>query len=115
MLESIFGNKTASWIFLSLFHYGELHASIMAQLGGISLTAVLNQLNRLEKGGLLVSKSIGRSRVYSFNPKSPYKRPLKKILEITYDSMSLKEKQRLFKKRLRPRRKGKPVIAYERA
>lgn len=114
MLESVFGNKTASWILLSLFHYGELHASVMAQLGDISLTAILNQLNRLEKGGILVSKSIGRSRVYSLNPKSPYRKSIKNILEIAYESMPLKERQKLFKNRLRPRRKGKPVISHER-
>ena len=110
MLDGILGNKTAEQVLLSLFHYGELHASGIAEGTKGSLTPIINQLERFENAGVLISKQVGRSRVYSFNSKSPFTKPLKKILEIAYENIPLKERQKLFSKRFRPRRKGKEVI-----
>ena len=108
MLKSIFGNKTAEKIFLFLFHHSNGHASAISKDFDLSLTAVLQQLNKFENCGILVSTLIGRSRVYSFNPKSPFVPPLKELIKIVYDNIPLKEKEILFKRR-RPRAKGKPI------
>jgi hypothetical protein len=59
--------------------------------------------------GVLISKEAGRSRVYSFNPKSPIVKPVKELVEIAYESIPLVERQKIFATRRRPRRKGKPV------
>ena len=109
ILDDIFGNKTAGRIFLHLFHYGALHASAIAQDYDVSPSVVIHQLNRLENAGLLLSKEVGRSRVYQINPKSPFAKPIQKVIEIAYQTMSLDEKEQLFNERRRPRRKGKPV------
>lgn len=109
MLEGIFGNKTAEKVLLHIYHYGESHASGIAQDFRISLTSVVQQLNKFELAGLLVSKEVGRSRIYSFNPKSPFSKPIKELIEIVYESIPLTERQSLFQTRRRPRRKGKPV------
>lgn len=110
LLSYIFGNQTAGRIFLHLFHYGELHASAIATDYGISPSVVVHQLNKLENAGLLVSKAVGRARVYQFNPKSPFTKPLKKLVETFYNTMSIEEREKLFSNRRRPRRKGKPVL-----
>ena len=110
MLEGIFGNKTAEKVLLHIFHYGESHASGIAKDFSVAVNPVLQQLNRFEEAGVLVSKESGRSRVYSFNPKSPYNKPIQEIIEKAYDSISLEERQKLFETRRRPRRKGKPVL-----
>lgn len=109
MLEGIFGNKTAEKVLLHIFHYGESHASAIAQDFAIGGTPVLKQLDRFERAGVLVSKESGRSRIYSFNPKSPFVKPIKEIIEMAYESISLAERQKIFESRRRPRRKGKPV------
>ena len=109
MLEGIFGNKTAEKALLHIFHYGESHASGIAKDFNMSLNPIIQQLNRFELAGVLVSKEAGRSRIYSFNPKSVFCRPLKEMIEIAYESISLNERQKIFKTRRRPRRKGKPV------
>jgi len=70
----------------------------------------LKQLNRLENAGILVSRTVGRTRLYPFNPKSPFVTPIRRIVEIVYDSMPLPEKELVFQTRRRPRRKGKPVL-----
>lgn len=109
MLEAVFGNKTAEKVLLHIFHYGESHASAISKDFELPLTPILNQLNRFEGAGILVSKEAGRSRVYSFNPKSPLKNPIHELIEIAYESIPIGERQVLFKKRRRPRKKGKPV------
>jgi len=110
MLEGIFGNKTAEKVLLHIYHYGQIHASAIAQDYGIYSRSVLNQLERFENAGILVSKQIGKSRVYMLNKKSPYYGPFNEILRIAYESIPLEERIQRFKKRRRPRRKGKPVL-----
>ena len=110
MLEGIFGNKTAEKVLFHIFHYGESHASAIAKDFHIAKNPVIQQLNRFERAGILISKESGRSRNYSFNPKSPYQGPFKEIIERAYESIPLAERQKLFQTRRRPRRKGKPVL-----
>ncbi len=110
MLETIFGSETTATILLNIYHYEEIHARAIARNMGKVHGGIVHQLDRLESGGLLVSKEIGRTRVYLFNPKSPYIDPVKKIIQITYDAMPIKVKEKLFQERLRPRAKGKQVI-----
>jgi predicted transcriptional regulator len=110
MLEDVFGNKTAERVLLHVYHYGEIHASAIAQDYGIAVNPVKGQLDRFERAGILVSKEVGRSRLYFFNPKSVFLSPVKELLRIVYESISLNEREKLFKSRRRPRRKGKPVL-----
>ena len=97
MIEGILGNKTAEMVLLHIYHYGESHASAVAKDLKLSLTAVRGQLNRFEKSGTLVSKEIGRSRVYSYNPKSAFTKPLKELIKVAYESIPLRKREALFK------------------
>jgi predicted transcriptional regulator len=110
MLEGIFGNKTAEKVLLHIFHYGESHASAIAQDFDMALNPIRQQLNRFELAGILVSKELGRLRVYFFNPKSTLVRPVKELIELAYNAISLEEREKIFRIRRRPRRKGKPVL-----
>jgi len=109
MLEKIFGNKTAEKVLLHIYHYGESHASGIAQDFDMALNPIIQQLNRFEVAGVLVSKEAGRSRVYSFNAKSPLMKPVRELIELTYEAIPLSERQSIFQKRRRPRQKGKPT------
>lgn len=110
MLEGIFGNKTAEKILLHIFHYGESHASAISTDFNLALNPIRQQLNRFEQAGVLISKEVGRSRIYSFNPKSPLVKPVKELIEMAYESIPLADRQNIFKTRRRPRRKGKPTL-----
>ena len=109
MLETIFGNETVATILLNLYHYDGIHARAIARNMGKVHGGIVHQLDRLEAGGLLVSKEIGRTRVYMFNPKSPYTALVKQIIQITYDSLPPKLKEKIFSEHSRPRAKGKPI------
>lgn len=110
MLEGIFGNKTAERILLHVYHYGEIYPSAIAQDYGMAINPVKGQLDRFERAGILVSKVVGRARVYFFNPKSVFIKPVKDLLKIAYETIPLKEREQIFGVRRRPRRKGKPVL-----
>ncbi len=113
ILEALFGNRTAAKLMLYLFHYGEAYASGAAKDLGIALSPVQRQLDKFEVAGLMVSKMVGNTRVYSFNPKQPATRKLKDLIQLFYEAMSLKERERLFPMRRRPRRRGKPILEQE--
>ena len=70
---------------------------------------IQKQLVKLEQGGLLVSKSEGRTRLYRFNPRYSFLRELKALLDKTLSFFSQAEQERLLVVRRRPRRKDKPL------
>lgn len=109
-LETLLGNRTAAKLMLYLFHYGEAYATAAARDLGTALSPMQRQLDKFEAGGWLVSKSVGTTRLYSFNPKLPATRRLRDLIAVFYEGISLEERERLFHERRRPRRRGKPVV-----
>ena len=110
MLKDIFGNKTAPLVILQIYHHGEVHATGIADDLKIALSPVQNQLDRFERAGILVSKTVGRTRLYFFNKKSPILKPFMDMIKIYYESLPIGDHEKLFPTRRRPREKGKPVI-----
>ena len=110
MLEKILGSDTAMKIMFHLVHYGEIYPSAVAKDYQISLSGVQKQFERFEEAGILVSKLVGKTRVYFFNKKSPTVKPFMEFIKIYYDGLSLEDKEKIFVERRRPRRPGKPVI-----
>lgn len=110
MIENIFGTKTASLILLHLYHYGELHARGIARDINISVSSIQKRLEKFEEAGIIVGKMVGNTRIFSFNKKSPLVSPLMNLLKVYHSSMSLNDKESIFKSRKRPRRSGKPVV-----
>ena len=110
MLDKILGSESAMKIMLHLIHYGEIYPSAVAKDYQISLSGVQKQFKRFEEAGILVSKLVGKSRVYLFNKKSPVVKPFIDLIKVYYDGLSLEDKEQLFSTRRRPRRPGKPVL-----
>jgi hypothetical protein len=108
-LEAIFGNATAGRLMLYLFHYGEAYPTGAAKDLGLSLSPVQRQLEKFEAAGLLISRLVGRTRVYTFNPKHPATSKLQDLVRVFYEGLPLREREHLFRTRRRPRRRGKPV------
>ncbi len=110
MLDKILGSETAMKIMLHLIHYSEIYPSAVAKDYNLALSGVQKQFQRFEDAGILVSKLVGKSRVYLFNKKSPVVKPFIDLVKVYYDGLSLEDKEQLFSSRRRPRRPGKPVI-----
>ena len=107
-LETLFGGKAAARVLLYLENYDDGYASQIARTYEMPLSEVQKQLAKFEDAGVLVSRSVGTSRVYSWNDRNAGLAGLRLLLRDTLDngiSEALREKY--FLQRQRPRRKGK--------
>lgn len=109
MLEPILNSKVKERVLLTLYVRREIHARDIAAIFKGSLSPVQNQLKKLERGGVIVSRQKGRTRLYSFNPRYPFLTELKKLLSKVLKFVSKEEKEKYYTPRLRPRRAGKPL------
>ena len=80
MLEGLLGNKSAEKVMLALYAHEEIHASAIAQIYDTALDPIKKQLERFEDAGFLISRVVGRSRLYSFNVSHPITKPLLELL-----------------------------------
>lgn len=109
MLESLFGNRTAEKILLFIERYENGYAKDIADTFGVPLFSAQQQLKRLEAGGILASKLYGRVRLYQFNPRYPFLKELRALLNRAFEYLTREEISKYYMKRTRPRRQGKPL------
>jgi len=109
MLEAIFGSKNRERVLQFILANGDGYAKEIADFYNTSLDPIQKQLEKLELGGVLVSKSVGRTRVFVFNPRYAFTKELKALLEKAREYYSPDEIERLTMGRKRPRRSGKPL------
>lgn len=109
MLEGLFGNITVEKILFTLYVYGEGYPLGMAKTFGAPVNMFQQQLRRLENAGIVVSRLVGRVRIYTLNPRYPFLEELKALVARAYEFLPEKEKSAYYRKRTRPRRAGKPL------
>jgi len=109
MLEALFGSKNRERVLQFLLARGEGYAREIAEFYASSLDPIQKQLEHLEAAGVLVSRRIGRTQLYRFNPRYAFLDELKALLERARLFYPEEEQERLLMKRKRPRRKGKPL------
>lgn len=108
MLEALFGNRNVERVLFYLLRNGEAYASSMAFAFGSTNTPIQRQLARLEAGNVVVSRLVGRTRVYQINPRYAFKKELEAFLEKAFQSLPDGQAQKIYARRSRPRRAGKP-------
>lgn len=109
ILEAIFGNRTAANVLLFIENYESGYASKIAETYSSPVSVVQDQLRRLEAASVLVSRTVGRTRVFEFNPRNPSVTNLRKFLADELESLPASLTKRYFRERQRPRRAGKPI------
>ena len=109
MLEPLLGSTNAEYVLVFLLARQEGYATEIARFFETNLYGVQKQLDRLEAGGILVSYKVGRTRVYTFNPRYPFLEELKALLEKALTFYPEERRARLLFNRRRPRRRGKPL------
>jgi len=109
-LETLFGGKAATRVLLFIENYSEGYASQIARTFEMPLSEVQKQLAKFEGVGILVSRMVGTSRMYTWNPRDPALEGLRQLLQNTLNYGIPKERlNKYFRQRRRPRRKGKPL------
>ena len=109
-LEGLFGGKAAARVLLFIQNYGDGYASRIARTYDMPLSEVQKQLRKFEEVGILVSRMVGNSRIYTWNPRDPALEGLKELLRQTLENGIPKATlERYYRQRQRPRRENKAV------
>ncbi len=109
MLEGLFGTVNKEKVLLYIYARKEGYPREVAKFYGIDLRTIQNQFEKLELGGVLYSRLVGRTRLYTFNPRFIFLEELRQMLDKALSFYPEEERERLLLTRRRPRRKGKPL------
>ena len=107
ILEAVLGNRSAALTLLFLEAYGSGHASRIAATYEVPLNPIYVQLRRLEAEGVLVSRTIGKTRLFEFNMRNPSVRNLRTFLAAELELLPDDVVKAYYRQRQRPRRTGK--------
>ena len=108
MLEPLLGSESCERVLIFILARNEGYGTEIANFFEINLFAIQQQLNKLELGGVLVSRKVGRTRMFTFNPRYPFLNELKNLLEKALSFYPEDVRDGLLMNRRRPRRSGKP-------
>lgn len=109
MIEVLLGSKNAERVLVYMFAREEGYAREIASYYATDLKSIQMQLDKFEKSGVLVSRSVGRTRPYTFNPRYPFLPELKALLEKALTFYPAQAQEDLTMNRRRPRAKGKSL------
>jgi hypothetical protein len=109
MLEPLLGSRSSEKVLMFIAVRGEGYPREISRSAGIALDPIQKQLDKLEFGGVLVSQTKGRTRIYTFNPRYPFLKELKQLLDKALSFYPEDEREKLLMNRRRPRRRGKPL------
>lgn len=111
MLEALFGNESIERVLFYLLQNKTCYALQLKKQFQTALSPMQQALLRLEKGGILVSTLVGKTRVFQFNPRYFFLTALCTFLECAYETLPEEMKKTYYESpiRKRPRRTGKPL------
>jgi len=109
-LATLFGGQAAAKVLLFLENYEEGYASGIAKTFQMPVSEVQKQLKKFAEVGILVSRMVGTSRFYTWNPRDPALKGLRDLLQSTLMHGIPEERlHKYYRQRRRPRRQGKPL------
>ena len=76
MFEYLFSNKNVEKILIYLLLHGKAYATELSKTFKSSLDPLQKTLHKLEEGGLLVSFTEGKTRIFKWNPRYPFLREI---------------------------------------
>jgi predicted ArsR family transcriptional regulator len=109
MLAGLLGSDDAERILLFLAARERGYGREIASFWHTSLNGVQRQLDKLEASGILISVTVGRTRVYTWSPRWPFIGELKALLTKALGFLPEELGKRLLDDRRRPRRRSKPA------
>ena len=107
MLIPLFGTENSEPVLIFLLARNEGYAREIAQFFDANLYAIQRQLDKLEAGGVLVSRTAPRTRLYQFNPRYPFLNELRQLLEKALSFYPEDVHENLEMNRRRPRKRDK--------
>ncbi len=109
ILEVLLGSVNKERVLQYILAFEEGYAREIARFYETDLTPIQKQLEKLELGGVLISREAGRTRLYSFNPRYAFLGAMKELLEQARGYYPPEDIDRLTMVRKRPRRSEKKL------
>jgi predicted nucleotidyltransferase len=95
VLETILGSTSAERVLLFLAARGEGYATEIARVFDTDLSPIQNQLDRMERGGLIKHVKQGRKKVYRLDPEYPLASELNALVTAAMGNLSPKQRGKL--------------------
>jgi hypothetical protein len=108
MLEPLLGSESSERVLIFILARERGYGAEIARFFKTKLYSIQKQLDKLELGGILVSQTAGRTRLYTFNPRYPFLKELQILLSKALSYYPEDTRGELLMNRRRPRRRGKP-------
>lgn len=109
MLSDLIGSVNKERVLIYLVARDRGYARKIARFFEASLNPIQKALDALERSGILVSREVGNTREYEFNPRYPMRTELRSLLEKALSLYPKDLRDELLIVRKRPRRKRKPL------
>lgn len=111
MFEYLFGNKNVEKILIYILLHEKGNATELSRAFGTSLDPIQKTLQKLERGGLLVSFLEGRTRVFQWNSRYPFVSEIQALAKKSFEFLPSNIQKNCYHvtKRKRPRKTGKPL------
>jgi hypothetical protein len=109
MLSSLLGSISGERALLFIYARGEGYAREIARFYNTNLAPIQRGLEKFEINGLLNSRLVGKTRLYSFNPRYALKPEVENLLKKAIKFYPPDQQEALLMNRRRPRRRGKPL------
>lgn len=109
MLATLLGSVNKERVLIYLAARGRGYAREIARFFESPLYPVQNAMEKLEAAAVLVSRTVGTTREYEFNPRYPARDELAILLNRALSLYPTPLREKLLMARSRPRRRGKPL------
>jgi hypothetical protein len=109
MLEPLLGSTNAERVLVFIYARDQGYTREIARFFGADPDSIHKQLVKLEAGGVLSSRPVGKTLLFSFNPRYPFLQELRMLLDKALQFYPQIERERLLLNRRRPWRSGKPL------
>ena len=109
MLAALLGSVNKERVLVYLAARGRGYAREIGRHFSAPLYPVQRALDGLEAAGVLVSRMVGSTREYEFNPRYPARHELAALLDRALALYPQPLRESLVTSRGRPRRRGKPL------
>jgi hypothetical protein len=108
-LQSLLGSESCEQVLIFLVVREQGYPLEIATFYRVSKLPIQKQMSKLETGNILVSRMVGRTRLYQFNPRYPFLKELKALLQKALSFYPKELQEELLMNRRRPRQAGKPL------
>jgi hypothetical protein len=109
MLGELFGSTNKERVLIYLIARDKGYAREIARFYDTPLNPIQKALDALERAGVLVSRAVGPTREYEFNPRYALRDELRALLTKALSFYPTRLRDELLITRKRPRRKAKPL------